>query len=116
MGRHHYLWSYWDRVASCVGSGVAKMSRTPEEKATNKAIEAAIEAFRTAYHEAHPDSSMGTLVDWIVVAAEAIPDAKDPADDVTAYSIIMPGGAMPSYRARGLLEIGIQYLGMTEPD
>lgn len=84
--------------------------RTPEERAANDGIEAAIEAYRLAYHKAHPDSAYGTLTDWIIVAAEVEPNMEDPDEDVTAFSIIMPGGGIPWYRARGLLEAGVQYL------
>src|SRR5678816_1149698 len=83
------------------------MARTPEEIAANEAIEKAIEGYRDAYRIAHPDATFGTLVDWVVVAAEIKPNMEDAAEDVTAYSIIMPGGAIPWYRARGLLEAGI---------
>lgn len=86
------------------------MARTPEERATNDAIEAAIEAYREAWRVSHPESTHGTLVDWIVIAAETKPDMEDSSEDITAYSIIMPGGGIPWYRARGLLEAGITYL------
>lgn len=85
------------------------MSRTSEEKATNDAIEEAIEAYRRAYKVAHPEATMGTLTDWIVVAAEIIP-GEDPDDDETGYSIIMPGGGIPIYRANGLLSMGKRYV------
>lgn len=85
------------------------MSRTPEEVATNDAIEAAIEAHRQAYKAANPDESIGTLVDWIVVAAEIVP-GDTPDDDETAYSIIMPSGGIPTYRATGLLSMGKRYV------
>lgn len=94
------------------------MARTPAEKATNDAIEMAIDAYRKAYMEANPEDEevrYGTLVDWIVVAAETKPDLNGEAeDDITAYSFIMPGGSIPWYRARGLLEAGITYLRLTE--
>lgn len=92
------------------------MPRTPEERAANDAIEAAIEAYRDAYRKAHPDSTHGTLVDWILVAAEVQPNMENPEEDVTAFSIIMPNGGIPWYRGRGLLEAGILYLGKMQED
>lgn len=86
------------------------MARTPEERATNDAIEAAIEAYREVYRVDHPEATHGTLVDWIVIAAEIKPDMDDSSEDITAYSIIMPNGGVPWYRSRGLLEAGIRYL------
>lgn len=86
------------------------MARTQEEKDANDGIEAAIEAYREAFRKAHPDATAGTTTDWIVVAAEVVPNMEDPDEDVTAYSIIMPRGGIPWYRARGLLEAGISYL------
>lgn len=85
------------------------MPRTPEEIASNDAVEAAIEAYRQAYKAAHPEAVMGTLVDWIVVAAEIVP-GDNPDDDETAYSIIMPQGGIPTYRANGLLSMGKRYV------
>lgn len=86
------------------------MARTQAEKDASDALELAIDAFRIAYNNAHPDATDGTIVDWIVVAAETKPNLSDPDDDVTAYSIIMPNGGIPWYRARGLLQAGIFYL------
>lgn len=86
------------------------MARTARERAANDAIEAAIDEYRAAYQEAHPEVRLGTTVDWIVVAAETIPDMNDSAEDETSYSVIMPGGGIPTYRARGLLAAGIQYV------
>lgn len=88
--------------------------RTPKERETNDAIEAAIDAYRRAYCASHPDATDGTLTDWIVVAAETKPDMENPDDDVTAYSIVMPGGGIPWYRARGLLEAGVTFMSGTE--
>lgn len=88
--------------------------RTPEERAANDAIEAAIDAYRRIYCEAHPEATNGTLTDWIVVSAETKPDMENPDDDVTAYSIVMPGGGIPWYRARGLLQAGCEFLSGTE--
>ena len=85
------------------------MARSQEERDTNDMIEAAIEAYREAYRNNHAEATHGTLTDWIVVAAETKPDMDDPAEDVTAYSIIMPNGGIPWYRARGLLEAGNHY-------
>lgn len=91
------------------------MARSPEEREANEAIEAAIEQYRAVWQKYHPESQEGTLVDWIVVAADTKPDLEDSSDDVTSYSIIMPKGGMPWYRARGLLEAGIEYMsGMGE--
>lgn len=92
------------------------MPRSDVEKATNDAIEAAIDAYREAYRATHPNSVHGTLVDWIVVAAETKADMSDPDEDVTAYSIIMPGGGIPWYRGRGLLEAGIAFMSGTETE
>jgi hypothetical protein len=86
------------------------MARTLAEKEASDELELAIDAFRKAYIAAHPDVTDGTLVDWIVVAAETKPNLNDPDDDVTAYSIIMPNGGIPWYRARGLMQAGIYYL------
>jgi hypothetical protein len=90
------------------------MARSHEERIANEALEVAIDAFRAAFMKAHPDNAYGTLVDWIVVAAETKPDMEDASEDVTAYSIIMPGGGIPWYRARGLLQAGIEYLSVQE--
>jgi len=92
------------------------MARTQEERDTNDLIEAAIEAYREAYRNAHPEATHGTMTDWVVIAAETKPNMDEPEDDVTAYSIIMPGGSIPWYRARGLLQAGIHYLGLQEED
>jgi len=92
------------------------VARSQEERRTNDAIEAAIEAYRIAYRDANPEATHGTMTDWIVIAAETKPDMDDPEDDVTAYSIIMPGGGIPWYRARGLLEAGIRYLAMPDKE
>lgn len=92
------------------------MSRTPEERAANDAIEVAIDAYREAYRAAHPDCTHGTMVDWVVIAAETKANMEDPSEDVTAYSIVMPGGGIPWYRARGLLEAGIAYLNLEDDD
>ena len=105
--------SLTENVPRAVRSSVA---RTQAERDANKKIEEAINGFREAYMDAHPEATRGTLIDWIVVAAEVEADDDDPADDVTAYSIIFPGGAMPWYRARGLLEAGIYYLSRPEED
>ena len=86
------------------------MARSPELIAANEAIEAAIEQFRIAYAAAHPEATQGTLVDWIVIAAETKPDMEDSDNDLTAYSIIMPGGGIPWYRSMGLLAAGKHYL------
>lgn len=91
------------------------MERSAEEMAANEAVEAAILAYRDAYAAAHPEAKVGTLMDWIVVAAEVIPGAK-PYDDETAYSIIMPGGSIPHYRADGLLSMGKRYIQGYESD
>lgn len=56
------------------------------------------------------------MVDWVVVAAETKPDMENPDDDLTAYSIIMPNGGIPWYRARGLLEAGIKYLELEDAE
>lgn len=85
------------------------MARSDAERATNDAIETALLAYRDAYAAAHPEARVGALVDWIVVAAEVVPGAT-PDEDVTAYSIIMPGGGIPAYRAAGLLEMGKGYV------
>lgn len=84
--------------------------RTEEEKASNDAIEATLLAYRDAYAAAHPEARVGTLTDWIVVAAELVP-GDDPDDDETAYSVIMPNGGIPGYKAEGLLRMGIRYIG-----
>ena len=83
--------------------------RSEEERKTNDAIEAAIDAYRVAYRAAHPEATHGTLTDWVVVAAETKPDMEDPSEDVTAYSIIMPNGGIPWYRSMGLLQAGVHY-------
>lgn len=92
------------------------MARTPEERMTNEGIERAINAFREAYRDNHPEATHGTLTDWIVVAAEIKPDMENPDDDVTAYSIIMAGGSIPWYRAYGLLRAGMHYLDLPQED
>ena len=84
------------------------MARTQEEKDANDMVEAAILAYKDAYAAAHPEARVGTLVDWIVVAAELVP-GEDPDDDETAYAVIMPGGGIPGYKAVGLLEFGKKY-------
>lgn len=84
--------------------------RTPEEREANDAIETAIERYRKAYRDAHPEAVQGTLTDWIVVAAETAPDLEDAEEDVTAYTIIMAGGGIPWYRSIGLLTAGKHYL------
>lgn len=81
---------------------------TPRERAAKAQIEAAIEEYRAAYAEAHPEATQGVLGDWIVVAAETKPDLEDEENDLTAYSIIMNG--MPWYRSIGLLAAGKHYL------
>jgi len=86
------------------------MARSQEEHDTNDMIEAAIEAYREAYRNNHAEATHGTLTDWIVIAAETVPNMEDSSEDVTAYSIIMPSGGIPWYRGRGLLEAGIRYL------
>lgn len=82
------------------------MARTAREKAATAAIEAAIQEYNLAFKEAHPEAELGTIVDWIIVAAEGVADSEDPDEDRTLYSIIMPGGGIPYYRARGLLVAG----------
>lgn len=92
------------------------MARTQEEKDANDMIEASLLAYRDAYAAAHPDARVGTLTDWIVVAAEIVP-GEDPEDDETAYSVIMPGGGIPGYKAAGLLDFGKAYvMGSTSED
>lgn len=86
------------------------MAQTEAQKVATAAIEAAIEQYRLAFREANPEATNGVLGDWVLVAAETIPDMDDPADDVTAYSVIMAGGGMAWYRARGLLAAGIHYM------
>lgn len=83
------------------------MARTQAERDANDMIEAAIEAYREAYLDAHPEAVRGILQDWIVVAAENKPDADEACD---ALLIIMPGGGIPTYRAIGLLEMGRRYV------
>lgn len=90
--------------------------RSEAERVASVAIESAIEQYRDAYRAAHPDATYGTMTDWVVIAAETKPDMDDPDEDITAYSIIMPGGGIPWYRARGLLEAGIHYLAMPTED
>lgn len=83
---------------------------TPEERAAISALEAAIEAYRVAYSKAHPEALQdGTLIDWLVIAAALKPDAKDPEDDLTTYTVMMAGGSIPWYRAMGLLMAGKHY-------
>jgi len=90
------------------------MTRSTEERATNDAIEDAINAYREAFRQTHPDATHGTIVDWIVVAAETKPNMEDSEEDITAYTIIMPNGGIPWYRARGLMEAGVKYLSLEE--
>lgn len=85
------------------------MARTPAEREATEAIERALLQYRDAYAAAHPEARNGALVDWIVVAAEVLADG-DPEDDETAYSVIMPHGGIPHYRAYGLLQMGQHYL------
>jgi len=89
--------------------------RSDREKAANDAIEAALVEYRDAYAEAHPEARVGTLMDWIVVAAEMLP-GDSPEDDETAYSVVMPGGNMASYKAIGLLRMGLYYIGDNSDD
>jgi hypothetical protein len=90
------------------------MSRTQAERDANDMIDAAIEAYREAYRAAHPEATHGVLGAWIVVASETVANMEDPEDDVTAYSIIMANGAIPSYQSYGLLAIGKRFIDMYE--
>lgn len=81
---------------------------TEAERAAKAEIEAAIEKYRVAFADAHPEATQGVLGDWIVVAAETKVDPDDPEEDLTAYSVIMNG--QPWYRSIGLLAAGRHYL------
>lgn len=88
------------------------MMQTPELRAATAGIEAAIEAYRVAFRAAYPDATHGILGDWIVVAAETVPDMDSPDDDETAYCIMMSNGGIAWYRARGLLQAGVEFIGV----
>lgn len=91
------------------------MATTAEERSAKAAIEDAIERYREAFRKAHPESTHGTLTDWILVAAEIKPNMEDPDEDFVAYSIVTNN--LPWYRARGLMEAGIQFMnGVEETD
>lgn len=82
------------------------------ETAATAAIEAAIEQYRAAYKASHPEAEFGILGDWIIVAAETVPDMEDSDNDRTAYSVMMTRGGIAGYRALGLLETGKRYVSM----
>jgi hypothetical protein len=86
------------------------MARSAEEKAALEALEAAIEAHSAVWYQENPDHPRGTMVDWIIVTAEIKPDMEDSDNDQTTYGIIYRGGSIPWYRARGLMDAGINRL------
>lgn len=90
------------------------MATTPEERAAKAEIEAALEKYKQTFLAAHPEGVHGTLTDWIVVFAETKPNLEDPDQDETAYSIVTNN--LPWYRARGLMEAGIQFMNGVESD
>jgi hypothetical protein len=58
----------------------------------------------------HEDGDM--LVDWIVIANVENPDSEK----ASAYPMIYSNGIMASYRARGLLVTGLEYLKVKEDE
>lgn len=83
------------------------MARSAEEKAALEMLEHAIEHHSDVWYREHPEHPRGTLVDWIIISAEIKPDMDDSDNDQTTYGLIFRGGTMPWYRARGLMQAGI---------
>jgi hypothetical protein len=80
--------------------------RTPEQRATDAALEAAVAA---AANRMHGDV---VVVDWLLVYA-AVSPADEPGS--TEYGVCYPNGVMPTYRSLGLLELAAQLIN-ADPD
>lgn len=78
------------------------MKQTPEQKAAQEALQAAIEQHRKAFTDAEDVPIIGEITtDWITVAACISYD--DDGDQTVAYHWALSNGAMPDHTAKGLL-------------
>jgi hypothetical protein len=73
------------------------MSNTPERIQAHNRLH---EAIRQVGDITNDDRLL--LIDWVVVSAWAVPDNEEE----TSYFLAFPNGTIPSYRARGLLDMG----------
>jgi hypothetical protein len=88
---------------------------TDEQRATQDALQAALEAHNRAWSPAGADP--GLLVDWVVVTQTTRFD--DDGDRISAYGLIFAGGQMDEHRAVGLLDYGshlLKFGGRSEPE
>ena len=82
------------------------MKMSDEQRATQEALQAALEAHSRAW--ARPGEDPGLLVDWTVVTQTTRFD--DEGNRESAYGLIFAGGQMDEHRAIGLLDYGIYLL------
>lgn len=82
------------------------MKLTDEQRATQQALQEALEAHSRAWSPEGEDP--GLLVDWIVVTQTTRFD--DEGDRESAYGLIFAGGQMDEHRAIGLLDYGAYLL------
>ncbi len=78
--------------------------------ANNKASDIVEKALNEVLHLIEDYEEGDVLVDWVVVAFVANPDAEKNS----GYPMIFPNGEMPLYRARGLLGTALVKLDATQ--
>ncbi|HEX6682965.1 MAG TPA: hypothetical protein VF062_09235 [Candidatus Limnocylindrales bacterium] len=75
------------------------MSRTPEQKAADEALTAAVEQALTAYGS---EEQSYVLTEYVVLTAQTRYD--EDGDAVTAVGIVYRDGDVPHHRALGLID------------
>ena len=76
------------------------MTRTPEQKAADDALTAAIEGCFNAY--VAPDEHHWVMSEYVVILARQTYDSD--GDGITAVASLFRDGDVPTHRAIGLLE------------
>ncbi len=87
----------------------ARDERTPEQVAADEGLRDALVRVRAAYADSG-DEQAAVLVDHVAVSAFSN------ADGETVYYLALTDGAIPHYRAVGLLEMGRTLLDAQEVD
>jgi hypothetical protein len=79
--------------------------RTPAQVAATEKLHAAIQECRAVYG----GQANEFLMDWMVVSA-CTTMKSDEAEDTETYDLMFMDGAMPDYRAHGLLKVAERLL------